>query len=350
MLFIRLFFLVCFLVLPSLNAKLSNKEKSFYAISSLCYHTQSSDEANEEEPISFTSEEISNLWSQAESSGCEEVIAAKHAYYENRLPSANQLLNKVWNELSSDLLKKEPQCVLLETYTFATITKAEMDEISPYLLSISHPHYQTLNAIFRNQHRPLKNMENYLKAGFEVLHEQPLSHIIVSKHPELKGYLVKNYLDSETTQRQDLPGWKWLLRRCQGAENIRNLLKKYNFKHFSVPDKYLYLLQDTKHYSLSKRQQVILLVTDMKLVSKSETKKAWATATKSVLDELYAIFSHGYSSTWLINNIPYTKAGKFSCIDTEYPKRQLKYDHARKYFSEEMQAYWDELIRTGGNP
>lgn len=368
----RLFLVfLTFLISNSVTAEDNNDENCFYAISSIRYHLDNLTEyaaQEDQEHICLTSDEISALWSQAEhSSLAEEVALAKKYYYkaltENEIGEFNrnlyksqEILEDIWVELNEEFFEEERNWSevdwatgFFDPYLKKDVSNDIFREIKPFQLPSSHPAKPILDEIFEDNYHILRNIDTFTDAGFITLFQQPLSHVIVAKHPHLRGYLVKAYLDSKADGKNTEPGWKWLVRRCMGAENIRKLIQKKGLKHFSVPDKWIYMT-NPKRYSPA-RQNIILLVTDMNLVSKEKTREAWKTlATKEVLNELYCIFSHGYSSCWLVANIPYTKDGKFSCIDTEYPKRKLNYEKARQYFNEEMQAYWDLLIRTGGNP
>lgn len=231
------------------------------------------------------------------------------------------------------------------------ITGEMHQRMAPYLLPLSHPLKAALDGIF-NQTRAIENEKSFDDAGFITLFKQQISFIRVAKHPALKGYLMKVYLDSELRQRRGLPGWLWLTERCKGAEKIRKLIEKKKLKYFSVPDKWLYPLPIDPSPVLEQgqsRQTVVLLVTDMKLTSQAESWRAWREkVTTRHLDELYCILSHGFSSTYLITNIPYTTSGKFTCIDTEHPKRKLDYQRVKQYLSAEMDAYWDKLVQSKG--
>jgi hypothetical protein len=223
--------------------------------------------------------------------------------------------------------------------------KASQEWLKPYLLPKRHPMKQALDFIFA-QNKPLANEEAFMRAGFRVLLSKRSSstrnaYFHLGQHPLVPGYLFKVYLDSEEGLKKN-EGWNKLANRCRGAENIRKLIKEKGLRHFVVPDKWLYRVPDSE-------QEAVLMVTDMELVSRAECKKAWKSATKEQLDELYCILSHGLSSTWLLNNIPYTRKGKFACIDTEHPKRRpRKMKQVRHYLSKEMQHYWDHLIEFGG--
>jgi len=364
-----------FLILTfSLSAKECKDSNCFYAISSIRFHletlTEYFAEENLEDKIGFTPEEIENLWAQARNSNlCEEVALAKKYYYQaleeteigefNRnIYKSQEILEDIWVELNEEYFDEKKSRSDVDWWTdvleFDPQLKKDLSndlfkEIKPHLLQSNHPMKSALDSIFPSHHHVLRNIENFTDAGFVMMYKQPLSHIVVARHSFLNGYLVKAYLDSDGKTKNTDPGWKWLVRRCQGAENIRKLIRRKNLQFFTVPDKWIYVT-DHGAYNPAK-QSIILLVTDMRLTSKEESRQAWMSlVTKQHLEELYCIFSHGYSSCWLVENIPYTKDGNFSCIDTEYPKRTLDYARARKYFNEEMKQYWDLLIKTGGKP
>lgn len=64
----------------------------------------------------------------------------------------------------------------------------------------------------------------------------------------------------------------------------------------------------------------------------------------SVHDGFYGPLLVDSPSLGVALNIPYTKKGNFSCIDTEYPKRNLNLNKIKLSLSPENQVYWDDLI------
>lgn len=212
-------------------------------------------------------------------------------------------------------------------------------EIKTYEISDSHKAKKKLDRIFAKYPYALESPQTITDAGFKLLHRQPKSKIVVLKHPDIKGYVIKGYLVCDIDPNWTTPTWQRLVDRCIGAENIRKLIKKKKIEYFTVPKKHLYVvptMQDT----------VILLATDMRLVSNYDNHFAWKKRiTKDHLKELYLILSNGYSSCYLQENIPYTKDDTFACVDTEYKKRNLDLSLATRYFSEKMQAYWLKLIK-----
>jgi hypothetical protein len=228
------------------------------------------------------------------------------------------------------------------------ITKKMRAIFAPYLMPSDHPLRPALDALFLSS-RAIENETSFFQAGFILLHSQQTSYVRVAWHPNFPEYLFKIYLDSETRLKANKPGWLWLVNRCNGATRIRKLIKKQNITHFVVPDKWLYPLPPLPSTQGPIHQPIILIETDMNLVSRAENKLAWKEkVTPEILNELYIILSHGYGSWFLTGNIPYTKNGTFAFIDTEYPKRTIRLHKAKEFLSAEMQLYWDYLIESDG--
>lgn len=222
--------------------------------------------------------------------------------------------------------------------------------MADYLIPLDHPIKAALDSIF-SQSRVLENERTLVDAGFEVLvPPYPNSYIIVARHPLVPGYVFKLNLDSETRSRENLPHWTWLVNRCEEAKKIRRAIKQKKIRHFSVPDKWLFVPPAYPFSSALKPQPVIVVETDMELVSVEESEHMWRYGIKTKhLDELYSIMKHGYGGRgvrYLANNVAYTKNNKFAFIDTEGPQaKDLNLKPIKKYLSKEMQKYWDSLIQ-----
>jgi hypothetical protein len=346
-------------------------QKAFYAISSLKFHLDKviDDISGSQKihlcKIDFNEKEIDHLWFLASSlPSINTQIQEAQQNYEAALsqptnPSlscklfqeSQNILENVWRDLNPYIRKKKQKNLRYAENPY--LTKEMLDTMRPYLLPLDDPLRHTLDAVCQSS-RILENKNSFRQAGFITLVHQHKSLIRVARHPLFPGYLFKLYLDSDPPKIRSKSGWVRLVRRCEGAENIRQLIKKKKLVHFTVPDKWLYppsVSQVPPATPVESVQPVILIVTDMDIVSPPESYEAWKTKiTPSHLDELYCIISHGFASAFLAYNIPYCKNGKFACIDTEYPKRTLGYDRVRAYFSPEMQLYWDELVKTGGKP
>lgn len=208
-----------------------------------------------------------------------------------------------------------------------------------YLLPDQHPLRQALDTLFAEP-CVLDSQTTLNDAGFVTLYHQA-SGMRVLRHASLPGYLIKTYVNTEWKRSGD--DIQWMVDRCLGAENIRHLIQQKNLRHFTVPDKWIYFLPG-QPFSNPQQQIAVLVVTNMKLVSRKNSVKAWKTRiTKQHLQELYCLLSHGFGSLYLPYNIPYTKKGTFACIDTAYPYRKFTYEPVKRYLAPHMSAYWDRL-------
>lgn len=223
------------------------------------------------------------------------------------------------------------------------LTKKMRSMIKPYLLPVANPLKPKLDAIF-SYTRVVADEKSLIDAGFEIITSATGSYVTVVRHPTVPGYIFKLYLDTETRFKDGIPNWEWLTKRCIGAAKIRHVIRTKNIRHFTIPDKWLYLLPTAP--TTSHGVPVIVVETDMQIEETQLTEIAWQTRiTRKHLDELYAILKHGYGTIGLVRNIPYTKNGTFAFTDTEYPVRPLKLKRALPYLSPEMQKYWAQLIR-----
>lgn len=357
-------------------------EEAFYAISSLRFYVDelldSHQREEAEEPIIFNPEEVEALWEKS-LTGISDTLASpiEQAWqnYEEiidqpqldveRIKHTQTLLTKAWQELEKEmgLFEAEEET---ETNHKPKIQFLAQQGIYPnfddnphldpfaqlmrrHLIPLCHPMKVPLDRIFCHC-RAIHSCQTLCDAGFRILFNQPISFIKVVCHPWLPGYLLKLYVDSDCCLKDNKPGWWWLSRRCEGAANIRKLIKRKKLKCFVVPEKWLYPLPvcppplDPCH-----RQLFVLLVEDMCLVSYEESNWAWKNVvTRRHLRELYQIISHGYASIFLPGNIPYSRKGVFACIDTEYPKRKPNYRGVKRYLSPQMQKCWDKIVRSGG--
>jgi hypothetical protein len=228
------------------------------------------------------------------------------------------------------------------------LTERMQVTIAPYLLPLDHPMKPKLDSIF-SETRVVQDEKTLTDAGFEIIAgPMPRSFIIVARHPQVPGYVFKIYLDSEERCREENPHWKSLAKRCAGAFGIRQIITLGDIQHFSVPDKWLYILPLYPFSNVQNPEPIVLIETDMQLESYEVTKEMWKTAiTKEYLDELYSILKQGFGghgTACLSVNVPFTKQGKFAFTDTESSRAKLKLKNIKKYLSKEMEQYWDSLI------
>lgn len=333
---ICLFFFLCSFISNEIEE--SQYDKALYAVSSLrCHIQQLKNEKDKDLEIDFEAEDIEQLWDAAQHPDHQGLIhLAKHHYDHFEIDEAQDYLDHIWGHfLTYPNFDKN-----------AFITKSMRSKIGPYLLPAKHPFKPIIDSVFATS-RVTSNLDTLVAAGFQILHVQESSFIIVAKHPLLPQYLFKLYTDSEVRTRLNKPSWRWLLDRCIGAERIRKLIDKKKIKNFTVAEKWLYPLPPIPANGV--QHPLVLLVTDLNLVSQNETMEAWRSkVTTQHLDELYIILSHGFGSNFLSGNVPYTKSGKFAFIDTEYPYREITLSKVKKYIAPELHAYWDQLVTKGG--
>ena len=231
------------------------------------------------------------------------------------------------------------------------LSKKIKKTIAPYLIPKKHPMMKSLDTIFSTK-RATYNRTTFLESGFDILAEGSRSYIVVARHSLLPGYLFKCFFDSERRKKNNREGWEWLVRRCEGAKKIRDVINSKKIKYFTVPDKWIYLLPEAFSPPLDRkhvRHPCALLTTDMELVPYEANLKAWSTViTIAHLKELHAIMVRANGSSYRPDNIAYTKNGTFAFIDTEYPYRSPDFTSIRKFLNDEMCDYWDWLITNGG--
>lgn len=217
------------------------------------------------------------------------------------------------------------------------------EKIKPFLLSDAHPIKPLIDAIFLDK-RVTKDEKTFAKAGFQTIAVTERSFIRVAKHPWVPGYLFKVALDSETRNKRDKPEWHWFLQRCIGAKKIRTIIRDNQFQYFKAPHKWIYPLPlETKPEN--SHRAVVLIVEDMGIVSKEDSKWAWGhKITRAHLNELFVIIRDGKGSSYRYSNIPYTRSGLFAFIDTEYPNAKPDFERIRHALAPKMAAYWDDLV------
>lgn len=260
--------------------------------------------------------------------------------------SISKLYAKTTDQSQTEKPKKKP-----DFSAYPHLTEEMKEKIAPYLIHSSHPMKSRLDRIF-STFRCTKNKNTLLSSGFTILEQGPRSYIVVARHKNLPGHLIKCYFDVETREKWDRPSWYWLCKRCEGAKKIREIIDKYKIKHFRVARKYIYLLPLLEKSEPFKpcytRHPALLLVTDMDLVSKNENLYAWKhLVTKEILRELYVIITLAKGASYRADNIAFSRSGKFCFIDCEYPSKGPEYDVISQYLSDSMQKYWQTLVERG---
>lgn len=221
-------------------------------------------------------------------------------------------------------------------------------ELKPYFLPLNHPIKKNLDHIFQDNKRVTLSEETFVEAGFSITRLNRPINAIVSGHKELKGYLVKVYLDSQLA----LPEWQMWIRRIKGIEVIQQCLNQHGFTQFVLPKKWIYPLPTEPSPPLSEaynRKNFILVVENMHILNQKENAKAYKEKmTRCLLSALYTVMLECQLTdcVW-IGNMPFTKKGKIAFIDTELFHNGLPdFERLKKYLSPPMQEHLNKLMRN----
>lgn len=223
-------------------------------------------------------------------------------------------------------------------------------EVEPYLLPPDHPLKEKLDELFSKE-RIVTDSESILKAGFEYP-ASPGLHIQAVKHPLLKGYYIKMHLDSIES---DTPfeEWKKLIVRIEGANLIREGIKKFGYQRFmKVPQKWLYPLpedsQPLPEY-LGRHRNFILIAEDMNILEKRQNHKQWR--KRSTVRHLRAlskmVTTFGLRDSCLARNIPWCEDNKIAFVDTEQSGLwPIKYHPLIEHLSKQNRKYWKRITKN----
>lgn len=221
--------------------------------------------------------------------------------------------------------------------------------LEPYFLPANHPIKAKLDRIF-SKTRATLSVESFEAAGFGKVKLRQPTNIVIGRHRKLKGYLIKAFLDTQVP----LCEWSNWLARIQGAQAIRACLKRHHYTHFKVPKKWIYPLPldpaPPEHLAFSQKN-FILVVEEMDLLDSHKNLKAYQKKiTPEILDHLYIVLTEeGLLDSVYPDNLPFTTTGEMAFIDTEhYHKWPVPYERLTRYFSSEMQRYWQQLIQQEG--
>lgn len=224
------------------------------------------------------------------------------------------------------------------------------EELQPYLLPMDHPAKPILDALCV-QCRITANLHALVNADFQLIRAHSRKKMVVASHPELKGFLIKTYLDTHNMFKQEGFLWK---RRVVGAEVIQSTIDKYGYNHiFKVPKKWIYPLHlQPKAPRLPHifPKNFLLVVEEMDIYDREASRLRYRTKmTHEILRALYHVVTEDklFDSLFL-DNIPFCKDGRIAFIDTEYynvSNKKIKYEKLDKYLSSGMKKYWHSLSK-----
>lgn len=224
-------------------------------------------------------------------------------------------------------------------------------QLFPYFLPESHPMKELLDAFF-SRDRLLLNAKSMRKAGFTSLTPQKVTRLIVTKHPKLKGYVIKTYLDAQKARKNKSEGYYWLL-RIEGANAIRSLIEEKGWQSsFKVPHKWIYPLpaepSPPRHFQ---RINFLLIEEDMDIFDNKTNEQLWGSSavTSELLEKLfYIIETLGLKDCPKPDNIPFSQDGKVAFVDTQtHHEWPINYKKLEQWLAPTMKSFWKERIREG---
>lgn len=139
--------------------------------------------------------------------------------------------------------------------------------LQTYFLPETHPAKAALDEIF-SEHRVLKSKDAMKKASFDIL-KHPQRDMIIARHPKLKGYLVKAYLDNKNIKE-----YEWWKKRIDGVRMVQNCIDRHHYNAmFKTPKKWIYPLPPEPSPKSSEgitRKDFILVVEDMNILNRKK--------------------------------------------------------------------------------
>lgn len=238
-----------------------------------------------------------------------------------------------------------------------TATPEALEAVKPYLLPDNNPIKAKLDKIFSTS-RVTASSKALKAAGFIPLEDKE-QDLIVAKHPEMPGYLIKLYYDNHAIKdRPGIPGEaQYWINRIVGTQRVKDSIKKHGYENiFVVPDKWIYALPEKPGPTCLNSAQCspkhfILVSTELNLLSNKENQALYKQKmTPEILEALYTVMSesHLYDSVYIDNNV-FTKEGKIAFIDTEdMDRKPILFNEMTPYFCPEMQLYWLKLLKERG--
>lgn len=224
------------------------------------------------------------------------------------------------------------------------------NQLTPYFLPEDHPIKPKLDKIFST--RVTLDSTTLKVAGFKTPNPTRYTHTVVSKHPKLKGYLVKLYRDDYI----DVVDWEEFLDRIIGAAYTRQAIERHGWNNwFKVPKKWLYPLPPEPAPPRGYRHgNFILVVEDMDIYEKKQNFAIYKSPklSKEKLQALFTIiYEEGLDDSVVPNNVPFSKDQRIAFVDTQfYHKWPVRFYLTYLFLDPEMKPYWKLITHDGKLP
>lgn len=229
------------------------------------------------------------------------------------------------------------------------VKKDVWKRVAPFLLPEDHPVKPALDNIFSSS-RVTLSVKTMQKAGFQNPIPRKWTHLVVTKHPKVPGYIFKIYLDAQRYFGGKKEYDFWIM-RIEGRNAVLNEIEKNGFQEtFKTPKKWIYLLPELPAPPGEfLRKDFILVEEDMEIFEKKENEALWTSSlvTEEKLLQLYTILENlGLHDCAKPDNAPFSRDGKIAFIDTQtlyyWP---VSYKKMTPFLSKELQPYWNQLVK-----
>ncbi len=260
------------------------------------------------------------------------------------------VIEQVYLDYDDDVIEEDEVNLQLVPKTLKTVKPEGVSEavwslLQPYLMPDDHPIKAKLDSIF-SKARVTLTAKTMKKAKFTNPEERSFSHTVVTRHPQVPGYILKLFRDDQT----DVTDWDMCHRRCSGAQLIRKAIEEMGYENmFSVPDKWIYCLPDFPEPPPGYQQKHFIVVAqDMKILKSKDNHAKWRSSAMSHerLEALFFLVKNvGLSDSVVAFNIPFCKDGRNSFIDTEwYHRPRVRYERLFRFLSPSGTIFWQLLI------
>ena len=226
-----------------------------------------------------------------------------------------------------------------------TLLTARIEGKTDYFLPRSHPVHRKLDRLFA-QERPLLSLKSLQRAGFVKARPRKFTHLIVTRHSDIPGYIFKLYVDAQRFPKGEVESTFWKM-RIDGAEKLRRLIAKKGWQNiFKVPRKWIYTTP-RRHFDFDYPiKETLLVEEDMDLLSDRENKKMWRNfSSREKLRALHTLLhSIGLRDCAKPDNIPFARDGKIAFIDTQtHGEDKVAYKKLLPFLSPALKTYWKTL-------
>lgn len=240
-----------------------------------------------------------------------------------------------------------PQASLKEA---SSLNDEQWQKIAPHLLPDHFEVKKKLDKIF-SKTRITASIDEVHFAGFVTKGLKSYSRTVVAKHPKMKGFVFKFYLDTQ----MDKDEFRSLFRRIRGAEKARQLIKQHHWEdYFKAPRKWIYTIPANAPAAApgTLPKHLVIVAEDMHVLDKAKNYKRWKSkkVSKSLLNKVFVLLKEGgFADSPMAFNIPFAKDGRIAFVDTEHVDQwPVSYHRLNSFLSKKMSEYWTHLINQDG--